>query len=504
MNVRAAIADRRIRVALGGALVVLVAVVVIAAASGGGSSGPPPDEAAKLVPSTALVYVHLSTDTDRDATKIALKLAQRFPSFDRLRNALVRRLQDPRCGTDLRDLRGKEAALALLDTQTGVAGSLVLVDTGKEHEAAATKGCGAVSQTYIGRFLAIGQQQSLAAARALAQAGNEDPPARSLARNPDFAKAMSGLPADRVADAWASADGIRRLLAPQGGVLGAAGVLLDQPGLKGAGVGLVAHDKGARIVVRSELDPKVKRPQTFKPFEPTLQHDVPKGVLGYLGVSGLSTALSRVLAAAGPQTQGLGALLSRAGRQLDQQSGGRLTREVLSVLQGEVAVTLTPTVPAPVLTVVAHARKDTGRTLAQLETPIARLLGKTARFRAMTVAGKTARVLDAGPISIAYAVFDGKLVISTAPSGVAAIARGGDHLDGQDGFKAVAGDAPGKVSSLLFLDFTELLRLGEQTGLGDSRAYQSVRDDLQKVRAVGAWSSGSGDESTAEINLSIP
>jgi hypothetical protein len=49
-----------------------------------------------------------------------------------------------------------------------------------------------------------------------------------------------------------------------------------------------------------------------------------------------------------------------------------------------------------------------------------------------------------------------------------------------------------------------LLRLGEQTGLGDSRAYQSVRDDLQKVRAVGAWSSGSGDESNAEINLSIP
>jgi hypothetical protein len=161
-------------------------------------------------------------------------------------------------------------------------------------------------------------------------------------------------------------------------------------------------------------------------------------------------------------------------------------------------------VPAPVLTVVAHARKDTGRTLAQLEAPIARLLGKTARFRATSVAGRSARLLKAGPISIAYAVFDDKLVISTATSGIAAVARGGDHLDRQDSFKTVAGGAPGKVSSLLFLDFTELLRLGEQTGLGDSRAYQSVRDDLQKVRAVGAWSSGSGDESNAEINLSIP
>ena len=504
MNVNAAIADRRIRAALGGAIVVLVAVVVIAVASGGSSSAPPPDEAARLVPSTALVYVHVSTDTGRDATRTALKLAQRFPSFARLRNSLLRRLQDPRCGTDLRRQHGKEAALALLNTQTGTAGSLVLVDTGKEHTGEATKGCGLVSQTYIGRFLVIGQPDSLTAARALAEAGDKNPPARSLARNPDFEKAMAGLPADRVADAWASADGVRRLLAPQGGVLGAAGVLLDQPGLKGAGIGLVAHAKSARLVVRSELDPSIKHSQTFKPFEPTLDAQVPKGVLGYLGVSGLSTALSRVLAAAGPQTAGLGALLRRAGRQLDQQSGGRLTGEVLAALQGEVAVTLTPAVPAPVLTVVAHARRDTGRTLAQLETPIARLLGKGARFQGTSVAGTPVRLLKAGPISIAYAVLGDRLVISTATSGIAAVARGGDHVDKQDTFKTVVGDAPRRVSSLLFLDFTELLRLGEQTGLGGSRAYQSVRDDLQKVRAVGAWSSGSGDESTAEINLSIP
>lgn len=502
MNAPGAIADRRILAALVGGVVVLIVLVVLLIAGGGGSaSSAPPDAAAKLVPANALVYVHLSTDTGRGATNDALKLARRFPSFERLRNALVRRLQDPRCGTDLRKQRGKEAALALLNTQTGTAGSLVLVDTGENHKTTVSRSCGLVSQTYIGRFLAIGQQQSLTAARALALAGDKG---ASLARNPDFAKAMAGLPADRVADAWASADGVRRLLAPQGGVLGAAGVLLDQPGLKGTGVGLVAHEKSARIVVRNELDPKVRRPQTFKPFEPALQAQTPKGVLAYLGVSGLSTAISRVLAAAGPQTAGLGALLQRAGRQLDQQSGGRLTREVLATLQGEVAVTLTAAVPAPVLTVVAHAKKDTGRTLAQLEVPIARLLGKTARFNGVSVAGHAARVLRAGPISIAYAVIDDRLVISTSTAGIAAVARKGDHLDRQDAFKSVAGDAPGKVSSLLFLDFTELLRLGEQTGLGDSRAYQSVRDDLQKVRAVGAWSSGSGDESNAEINLSIP
>jgi Protein of unknown function (DUF3352) len=500
MNARAAIADRRIRAALAGGVVVVVVVLIVLLATGGGSASPPADDAAKLVPATALVYVHVSTDAGRGATKTALKLAQRFPSFSRLRSALLRRLEDPRCGGDLGRQHGKEAALALLNSQTGTAGSLVLVDTGRDHPGAATKACGLVSQTYIGRFLVIGQPDSLTAARALARSGGKG----SLARDPGFGHAMSALPADRVADAWASADGVRRLLAPQGGLLGAAGVLLDQPALKAAAMALVARDKSARVIVRSELDPGIKRMQAFKPFSPTLQKIVPKGVLGYLGISDLSSALSRVLAAAGPQTAGLGPLLRRAGQQLDRQSGGRLTRAVLATLQGEVAVTLTPALPAPVLTVIGHARPDTRSALAQLESPIAKLLGKGARFRTVTVAGAGARELKAGPVTLAYAVVRGNLVIATSPAGIAAVANAPVHLDSEDQFKTVAGDAPGKVSSLLFLDFTELLRLGEQTGLGGSSAYQSVRQDLQKVRAVGAWSSGSGDESTAEINLSIP
>jgi hypothetical protein len=500
MNARAAIADRRIRAALVGGVVVLVVLVVLLVSGGGGSASAPPDDAAKLVPSTALVYLHLSTDTTRGATRTALKLAQRFPSFDRLRRSLLRRLEDPRCGGSLGKQHGKEAALALLSSSTGTAGSLVLVDTGRDHPGAQTKACGLVSQTYIGRFLAIGQPDALTAARALDRGDGKG----SLATNADFTRATGALPGDRVLDGWASADGVRRLLAPQGGVLGAAGVLLDQPGLKGAAIGLVAHDKSVRIVVRSELDGSARRGQAFKPFAPTLQKVVPKGVLGYLGVSGLSTALSRLFAAAGPQTAGLGDLLRRAGRQIDRQSGGRLTRAVLATLQGEVALTLTPALPAPVATVVAHARPDTRSALAQLETPIARLLGKGARFRTVTVAGARSRVLKAGPITIAYAVVRDDLVIATSPAGIAAVANAPVHLDAEDTFKTVADGAPDKVSSLLFLDFTELLRLGEQTGLGDSRAYQSVREDLRKVRAVGAWSSGSGDESTAEINLSIP
>ena len=66
------------------------------------------------------------------------------------------------------------------------------------------------------------------------------------------------------------------------------------------------------------------------------------------------------------------------------------------------------------------------------------------------------------------------------------------------------GGRPEKVGTLGFLDFSQLLELGEQTGLNDSRAYLAARDDLQKIRAAGVHSSGSEEETTAEILLSIP
>ena len=66
------------------------------------------------------------------------------------------------------------------------------------------------------------------------------------------------------------------------------------------------------------------------------------------------------------------------------------------------------------------------------------------------------------------------------------------------------GNHPDRVSSLIFLDFSRLLTLGEQTGLGSSPAYQAAKGDLDKVRAIGAHTSGNDSESTAEISLLIP
>jgi hypothetical protein len=449
---------RKVALGAGAALVVLVVVAVVALASGGGgggSKGAPPASVA-----AALVYVHLSTDRDRSETRAAAKVANAFPSWTALRDGIVARLQAPGCDLAKQALKtADEAALAIFDAGGGSrANSLVLVDTGKQHPKAGQRGCGTLSSSYVGTFLAIGQPESLALAAKLAKAGGRGSLAQAAGPKAEFAK----LPADRVADGWLSADGLRRLLAPQGGLLGAAGTLFDQATLKGAAFGLSASGDHARLTVQSQLDPSLatgaaKAGSGFKPFHPTLASAVPADAMAYLGVSNLAPALQRLLAAAGAGSASLKPLV------------GSLDKPLLKVFPGEVAIILTSATPAPVLTLLAATKDEAGAVRKTLTS----------------------------------AVWDGKVAVSTDPKGIASVKAKGKHLTDLANWQKSVGNHPELVSSLLFLDFSRLLTLGEQTGLGASSAYRSAKADLQKVRAIGASTSGSTSESTAEISLLI-
>jgi hypothetical protein len=450
----------------GGVAAVVVVLAVLLGGSSASSSTPIASAAAGLVPEDALVFVHVSTDGARPATKRAAELANRFPSWPAFRDSLVKRLSAPGCDAGTRALRtAKEAALALFDVGGGgTANSLVLIDTGRPHARATQTGCGTLSLQYVGHFLAIGQPESLKVAQDLA-AGK----GRSLADAPAPKQQVAQLPADRVVDGWVSQAGVRRLLAPQGGLLGAIGVLFDQPALRGAAFALEPKGDGAHIVVRSVLDPATARRNTsgFKPFEPTLQDAVPARAMAYLGVSNVGPALKRVLAAAGAGSDQLGAIV------------GDLDPNLLKLFRGESAIVLLPAAPAPVLALVAKTSDEaaTRQALAKL-SPALRRAFKTA-------------------------VFDGKVVVATSQAGIDAIRNPGPKLTDTDEWRKATGDHPRQVSSLVFLDFSRLLQLGEQTGLGASSAYQAYKRDLQQVHAIGAHTSGDDSESTAEISLSL-
>jgi hypothetical protein len=479
-----------------GAIVLLVVVALVVALSGGGSSGdtPPASDATRLVPADALVYVHLSTDGGRKGTQAAKALAERFPGYEPARRSLIRRLSAPGCKVDEKALQdGREAALALVDIGGGNAGSLVYLDTGDEKRVP-DRSCGTIQTTKLGRFLVIGQAETIPMARTLA-AGKGTP----LSASKDYKRELARLPEARVADAWVSQAGVQRLLAPQGGLLGAAGTLLNQPGLKATAAAVTSRKGGAELLVRSLRDPKAGAGDgSFKPFTPTIQQEVPSDAFAFLGLSSISGAASRLLGLAGGQTAQLAPLLARAGVALSP---------LLSLFKGQVAVTITAATPAPVLTLITKTgdAAKAAETLAKARPTIARLLrpasGKVPEWKRV---GEGFRLRPTEGIELDYAVVRDLIVVSTRASGIASVRDAKRSLPETDAWQQAAPDTEGPVTSLVFLDFNQLLRLGEQTGLNDSSAYLAVKDDLQKLQSVTSRSSSEGDESTVELFLSVP
>ncbi|MCW3005866.1 MAG: hypothetical protein JWP17_492, partial [Solirubrobacterales bacterium] len=125
---RREVVRRRRLTALAAAVVVVVVAFAVVALASGGSSGPAiATDAAKLVPSNALVYVNLSTDGNRDAVKRARTLGTGFSSYASLRDSILSQLV---VGADQKAVSGwlgKEAALALITGTSGSAGSLVML-----------------------------------------------------------------------------------------------------------------------------------------------------------------------------------------------------------------------------------------------------------------------------------------------------------------------------------------------------------------------------------------
>ena len=513
--------------ALAALLVVLLVVLLVGSCGSGDDAGPPPPAAAaKLVPANALVYVNVSIDGDRDVTRRALKVAERFPGYGAQRDSLVKRLTAPGAKGDVRTWAGDEAALALLPGDGATAQSLVLVHirdaegakryvTGGRSAVGVSRyrgvplyPAGSVVMAVVGDFVAVGQQIAVRQALDL-RAGQ----GTSLAASAPYRRAVAPLPPDRAATGWATVDGIRRILAPQSGLLGIMGTLLDRQGLTAAAMALGPRDGGAKVVVHSLVDQKAAGKSGS--FVPTLQTHVPADAILSLSVRGLDTALNRLLGLAGGGAD-LGGLLAQASTALAAKSGGSLKSGLLQLLGREAVVAITPSLPAPTLTLITKTDDEdaTAKAMASLRPTVARSLAQKNAAGKRVAATWTQKPLPGGTrawvlpfakgAELDYAIFDGLLVVSTKVAGLRAVQAGKDDVTDTAAWKSVLGNLSKPVNSLVFLDFNQLLRLGEQTGLNDSRSYQKVRDDLRHIAAVGLTATSSAGESTAEINLQIP
>jgi hypothetical protein len=514
----------------------LVAAILVIVLAGGSGAAAPETGAAAIVPSDALAYINVSLDRGRPAVRQALAIGARFPDYP-LAYAVVQ----SRLGTILSGGRsvdfasqiepwlGDEAALALLNTPTSTAGSLIVLQSRNAARAlafirasgAAPHGSYRKTPLYlyasgselalVRGYLVLGQNASVRAAIDVAAGATPSLQSASVYR-----RAAASEPAGRVLDAYASVAGVRRLLAPQGGIVGALGDLLYQPALQGVTIAVSPTAGGARIDVDSALDPQLARlsaTATAK-FTPTLPGVMPAGSILMLDVSGLDRVAPQVLDAgsAAGIGGGLGPLLSRLGAALTAE--GVNVDNIVSIFHNETAVAIVPHARTPTLVIVARAPDQAKiRTeLAELEIPLAQLFkapssdgGAVPQFNARQVGGVTAHQLAlADGLQVDYSVFDGLLVISTGLKGLAAVAERGHTLARDPSFKFALANRPKRVTSLVYLDFGRLLTLGEQTGLTTSSRFEALRADLQKIAAIGLSSTRSAGQSSAQLSIRIP
>jgi hypothetical protein len=208
---------------------------------------------------------------------------------------------------------------------------------------------------------------------------------------------------------------------------------------------------------------------------------------------------------------GIAEAFDQLNRDLRREGGVDLRRSVLPLLEGQAAAAAAAGGGLPYLTFVfTDVDEEKARAaIARLQAPLAAALGPERTGQAPSFGERQVDDISvysvrlSAALDLAYAVFDGKLLVSTNPAGVARAIEGGEALDAQDAYQAVTSGAPESVSALVFLDLEGLVRLAEPIGLAEIEPYVVFRRDIEKLRALGVTIEGDDERLSTRLFLEI-
>ena len=352
---------------------------------------------------------------------------------------------------------------------------------------------------------------SLAAVRAALEAKGGRAP-RLEGSDRDAARAA--LPDVRLAELYLSRAGVQRTLSGREGGASQLDTFVDYGATTGMAVSLRARDDAVEVNLVSDLDPKLEQrsPTVFAAlprFEPALADEAGSRALGYVGVGDLGPALDKALATAGGGAQGLAGSLRALARRLKQEAGVDPLKDLLPALGGQAALVAEPTdsVPYASLIVEGVEEKKANEALAAMQRPLLRALAtgpQVPSFQTRNADGVTVHSVQVSTtVNLSYAVFDGKLVVSTQPQGIEQVRSGGDDLAGTDAYQDVTNRLPDQVSALVFLNLNEVFGLAQEAGLATDPLYASLSEDISRIGSLGLAVRGSDSELRSELFLAI-
>lgn len=364
---------------------------------------------------------------------------------------------------------------------------------------------------FVREQLAFGGE---AAVRAVLDASTGKAPA--LDDTPE-GEAIDGLSEARFAEVFLSPAGVQEFLAGRAGPAAQLETFVDYGATSGLAAAVIAKEEGLEVELVSELDPKLaaESPSFFSSlpeFEPGLASAVGDRAIGYVGVGELGPTITKLLEQAGPDPEGLAGELRALAMALETDAGVNPLEELLPALGGQAALVAEPSDARPIASLIVDGVDEdkANEALARLQAPLLEAAGPGAaggqvpRFTEEEVDGVTVRSVPLSPaVNLSYAVFDGKLVVSTSPDGIAQARSGDGRLADSDTYERANDQLPEEVSALVFLNLDELFGRIEAFGLAEDPTFAELTVLFENASSVGLAVNGEDDRIRTELFLDV-
>jgi Protein of unknown function (DUF3352) len=486
---------RPVRVVAAG--LVTGAVLVVAACGGGddaatGAGGTP--EGATFVPANAPAFVAVNTDEDSDTWKTLTTLLAKFPDREQAFRDLHQGLQAGSVTLEeIQAALGAEADAAFLSLQ-GDGQAFVLTEAEDQAKLdsliqrldESNEGSGDTVKEVVDGWTIVSDNQAAIDAAKRAHEGD------SLAESDPFEEAMGDLSEDALLRFFVDGASASRQLDAQ--TQGAATSLAGGGRLESIAGDVTVEENGFGF----DLVTRTSGGTEPKTYTSELVSLVPADALLYASFSGVGDRLKE--ASSNP------ALQEQLG--MIQGALGISVTELANLFQGEAALYVRPGSPFPEVTLALAVENE-----QQAVALVDRLAQRLAAFAGAGAAPTPTRIGDVdakrvslGQFAIYYAGVDGKLVITSAATGIEGLTGGGDKLADDEAFTEAQESAgmPDETAGFVYVNVEDALPLLEnfaQTA-GDPLPPEA-RANLEPLRSALFYATAEEGKATVKGFLRI-
>jgi Protein of unknown function (DUF3352) len=487
------------------AAVALAAALAVAACGGTTrhQSGGIGDSGASLIRSGALAYVAVDSDLGSSQWQQVDSLLKKFPARDKLIAQLRHSLSGEGLDYD-RDVKGAlgpevDVAVTGGGGQQPAVVALTKPDSMDKAKALVRKlnkssnGSPAVTREVDG-WLAVSDKE--ASFDRVLKGSSAD----SLADDSTFKDAIGALPGDALAKAYVDgrqlADLVDRYMGAGARTTAAGGTASPFANVDWLAAAVDAKDNGIRLQVDGKGSGAEK--SLGANFASNLISGVPADAFVFADFRGTSLGGQIARLRQNPAFgQGLGDAEKQLGIRLD---------DVLALFEHEVAfyVRRGPGLPEFSL---ALETPDTQSALTTIDRLAARIANLTrATIGSDNQGGVPVKTLTIKPVTVRWAGFDGRVLLTTGPTGISDYRAGGSKLADDDAYKHAldAAGAPDKTSGVFYVNIRDAAQLlTSYLAISGRKMPQEIAANLKPLQSFLAYSSTSGDVTKGVAFLEI-